>query len=124
MIGLSIFMTSKNKKAHHQLVINRRCALAAVGEELAEKVRLSSLPKERLCDLISSYTARRTFDTNFYLQGFPTIDLIKITSHKTELAFLTYIRISKLDKAKRLNKHIKQKWNNSLRRVAKMNYLQ
>jgi integrase len=91
-----------------------------VGElaELTEKGRLSSRPKERLCDLISSHTARRSFATNYYLQGFPTIDLMKITGHKTERAFLKYIRVSKLDTAKRLNEHIKLKWNNSLRIVA------
>ena len=79
---------------------------------------MSSRPKERLCDLVSSHTARRSFATNYYLQEFPTIDLMKITGHKTERAFLTYIRVSKLDTAKRLNEHIKLKWNNNLMRVA------
>ncbi len=44
------------------------------------------------------------------MEGFPTIDLMKITGHRTEKAFLTYIRISKLDTAKRLNQHMKKKW--------------
>jgi integrase len=94
--------------------IKEVCELA----ELTEKGRLSSRPKERLCDLVSSHTARRSFATNYYLQGFPTIDLMKITGHKTERAFLKYIRVSKLDTAKRLNEHIKRKWNNNLMRVA------
>ena len=47
--------------------IKEVCELA----ELTEKGRLSSRPKERLCDLISSHTARRSFATNYYLQGFP-----------------------------------------------------
>ena len=38
--------------------------------------------------------------------------------HITERAFLKYIRVSKLDTAKRLNEHIKLKWNNNLMRVA------
>lgn len=59
---------------------------------------------------ISSHTARRSFATNYYLEGFPTIDLMKITGHKTEKAFLTYIKVSQLDTAKRLNQHMKKKW--------------
>jgi hypothetical protein len=53
-------------------------------------------------------SARST--TNHYLQGFPTIDLMKITGHKSERSFLKYIRISKLDAARRFNEHIKKKW--------------
>ena len=56
--------------------------------------------------------------TNYYLQGFPTIDLMKITGHKTEKAFLKYIRVSKLDTAKRLNLHIKKNWSELMLKVA------
>lgn len=90
--------------------IKEACLLA----ELTETGRLSSKPGERLCDLVSSHTARRSFATNYYLQGFPTIDLMKITGHKTERSFLKYIRISKLDTAKRLNAHIKLNWKNKI----------
>ena len=85
---------------------------AAEIAELNETGRLSTKPKDPLFKLISSHTARRSFATNFYLQGFPSIDLMKVTGHKSERSFLKYIRVSKLDTAKRLNKHIKQqiKW--------------
>jgi len=86
------------------------CALA----ELTETGRLNSKPKERLCDMVSSHTARRSFATNYYLQGFPTIDLMKITGHRSERSFLKYIRVSKLDTAKRLNDHIKLNWKNKI----------
>jgi len=82
------------------------CKLA----ELNEVGRLSSRSKDKLWQLVSSHTARRSFATNFYLQGFPTIDLMRITGHKTERSFLKYIRVSKLDTAKRLSEHIKQNW--------------
>lgn len=65
---------------------------------------------------ISSHTARRSFATNYYLEGFPTIDLMKITGHKTEKAFLTYIKVSQLDTAKRLNQHMKKKWEEKKRK--------
>lgn len=90
------------------------CKLA----EFNEKGRVSTKPKEILADLVSSHTARRSFATNYYLQGFPTIDLMKITGHKTERSFLKYIRVSKLDTAKRLSEHIKANWSRKLMSVA------
>ena len=90
------------------------CKLA----EFNEKGRVSTKPKEILADLVSSHTARRSFATNYYLQGFPTIDLMKITGHKTERSFLKYIRVSKLDTAKRLSEHIKANWSRKLLSVA------
>lgn len=77
---------------------------------LTDKGRLLAEPEKEIWECVSSHTARRSFATNYYLEGFPTIDLMKITGHKTEKAFLTYIRISKIDTAKRLNQHMKRKW--------------
>lgn len=45
-------------------------------------------------NLISSHTARRSFATNLYKEGFPTLSIMKITGHKTEAAFLLYIRVT------------------------------
>jgi len=78
------------------------------------KGRVADNPEKELWQLISSHCARRSFATNYYLQGFPTIDLMKITGHTTERAFLKYIRISKLDTAKRLQQHIKRNWSKYL----------
>lgn len=75
-------------------------------------------PDKELWECISSHTARRSFATNYYLQGFPTIDLMKITGHKTEKAFLTYIKVSKLDAAKRLSLHIRKRWDEKLLKIA------
>jgi len=85
---------------------------------LVEKGRLSKEPEKPLFSCISSHMARRSFATNLYLEGFPTIDLMKITGHKTEKVFLKYIRVSKLDTAKRLNEHIKKNWNSKILKVA------
>ena len=77
---------------------------------MIEKGRLSTKPDLQLWECVSSHTARRCFATNYYLQGFPTIDLMKITDHKTERAFLKYIRVSKLESAKRLSIHMEKNW--------------
>ena len=94
--------------------IKQVCRLA----EMTERERLTARPEVMLCDAVSSHTCRRSFATNYYLQGFPTIDLMKITGHKTERAFLKYIRVSKLDTAKRMAAHIKENWSKKLMRVA------
>lgn len=58
-------------------------------------------------ELISTHTARRSFATNLYLSGFPTISIMKITGHKTEAAFLKYIKVTPEEHAKLLMNH----WN-------------
>ncbi|SFP92198.1 site-specific integrase [Parafilimonas terrae] len=94
--------------------IKEACKLAG----MAEKGRLSTSPDLELWQCVSSHTARRSFATNYYLEGFPTIDLMKITGHKTEKAFLKYIRVTKLDTAKRLSQHIKKNWSEKMLRIA------
>jgi hypothetical protein len=88
---------------------NRYIKAAARLAGLTSPGRLLSKPDVELCDLVSSHTARRSFATNYYLEGFPTIDLMKITGHKTERSFLKYIKISKLDAAKRMAEHNRRK---------------
>jgi integrase len=61
-----------------------------------------SIPKH---DLIKTHTARRTGATNMYLAGIPSIDIMKITGHKTEKEFLNYIRVSKEETAEMLTNH-------------------
>jgi site-specific recombinase XerD len=55
--------------------------------------------------LISTHTARRSFATNAFLAGIPTISIMKITGHKTEKAFMRYIKISQEDNANKLVEH-------------------
>jgi site-specific recombinase XerD len=47
--------------------------------------------------MVSSHTARRSYATNAYEMGIPTLSIMAITGHKTEKSFLGYI---KTDKAK------------------------
>ncbi|HWB26996.1 MAG TPA: site-specific integrase [Chitinophagaceae bacterium] len=56
-------------------------------------------------DLITVHTARRSFATNAYLNGVPTISIMKITGHSTEKAFMKYIKISQEDNANKLLNH-------------------
>lgn len=52
-------------------------------------------------ELISSHTARRSFATNAYKDNIPTISIMAITGHKSENAFLQYIKASPKEHAQK-----------------------
>ena len=56
-------------------------------------------------ELVTVHTARRSFATNMYLAGVPTISIMKITGHRTERAFMKYIKVSQEQNADKLSKH-------------------
>lgn len=58
--------------------------------------------------LLTTHTARRSFATNEYLNGTPTVTIMAITGHKTEKAFLRYIKLTPNEHAKLLKTH----WDN------------
>lgn len=62
----------------------------------------TSEPKYKL---ITCHTGRRTAATNMFKAGIPTLDIMKITGHKTEKSFLKYIRITQEETARRLAEH-------------------
>jgi integrase len=54
---------------------------------------------------ITTHTARRSFATNAFLADIPAISIMKITGHKTERAFLSYIRVTAEQNADKLLNH-------------------
>ena len=87
------------------LYIKEACKAA----KLTETGRLLNEPDAELWQHVTSHTARRSFATNYYLEGFPTTDLMKITGHRTEKSFSQYIKVTKLDAAKRMAEHNRRK---------------
>lgn len=86
---------------------------------LDELGRLETKPDLKLWECVSSHTARRSFATNLYNEGFPILDIMKVTGHRTEKAFLRYIKFSDEESAKKLSAHNKKKdWSKILMRVA------
>jgi integrase len=51
-------------------------------------------------ELVTTHTARRSFATNSYRLGIPSITIMAVTGHKTEKDFLKYIKVSPEDHAK------------------------
>jgi integrase len=57
--------------------------------------------------LITTHTARRSFATNLYLQGVDARSIMAVTGHKTEKAFLIYLKLSNLQKVRNIHDHFK-----------------
>lgn len=88
--------------------IKEVCKMAKIEEGILvneTKGTLKTSKTEKKHDLVSAHTARRSFATNAFLAGVPPIQIMKITGHKTEKAFLGYIRISEKENAKKLQLH-------------------
>ena len=77
--------------------------------ELTEKVHKAitkggiriSIAHEK-CELVTTHTGRRSFATNLYKAGLPTLSIMQITGHKTEQAFLKYIKVTPREHAEKL----------------------
>ncbi len=50
-------------------------------------------------ELISSHTGRRSFCTNMYKRGIPTLMIMSISAHRSEKSFLKYIRVKQQEHA-------------------------
>ncbi len=61
-------------------------------------------------DLITTHTARRSFATNLYKDGVSALTIMKITGHRTEKAFLRYIKVTPNENALLLQRH----WNKTI----------
>ena len=61
-----------------------------ITKTIGGKLTSESLPKY---ELISSHTGRRSFCTNMYKRGLPTLMIMSISGHKTEKSFLKYIKV-------------------------------
>ena len=66
-------------------------------------------------DLVSTHTARRSFATNAYLDGVPTLTIMAITGHSTEKSFLRYIKVTPDEHAKILDLHWQKKATSNMK---------
>jgi integrase len=52
--------------------------------------------------LVTTHTARRSFATNEFMAGTPSLTIMAITGHKTEKSFLKYIKVTPKEHAQLL----------------------
>jgi integrase len=87
--------------------IKDACKLAEIEEvetftrTVGGKLITEAKPKY---DLVSSHTCRRSFCTNMYKRGLPTIMIMSISGHKTEKSFLKYIKVKQEEHAEMMAK--------------------
>ncbi|HEX8515179.1 MAG TPA: site-specific integrase [Bacteroidia bacterium] len=66
------------------------------------KVVTSTNPKH---SMVVTHTARRSFATNLYKSGLSSLTIMKITGHRTEKAFIRYIKVTPTENAQLLQQH-------------------
>ena len=100
--------------------IKEVCKLAGIDEMEQKNITRGGMRVRQTYkkyELVTSHTARRSFATNLYLSGFPAISIMQITGHRTEKAFMAYIRVTPEQHAELLREH----WikNNQYMKIAK-----
>lgn len=82
--------------------------IAKINETIISETTRGGLKlesKQPKYELIKTHTARRSGCTNMYLAGIPTLDIMKLSGHKTEKEFLKYINVTKKQTAEKLILH-------------------
>jgi integrase len=69
------------------------------------------IKQEEKCELLSTHTARRSFATNMYKRNVPVIAIMGVTGHRTEKAFLRYIKVTPDEHAKIIMSYFKDQNN-------------
>lgn len=88
--------------------IKQACKLAGIDEPITKHFTKSGIKTATTApkwEYIGAHTARRSFATNLYLSGFPALSIMQITGHKTEKAFLRYIKVTGEQHANLLRLH-------------------
>ena len=86
-------------------IIGARAKINSIETKTITKGGKKTTLKYFKYDLISSHTARRSFCTNAYKSGMPTIDIMAISGHKTEKVFYNYIKVNNLERAEKIRAH-------------------
>lgn len=88
--------------------IKEICKYAGINDIVEVRESVGGRVVIRRCqkwELVGTHTARRSFATNAYKAGIPTLAIMKITGHTKESTFMKYIRISEDENADILSKH-------------------
>lgn len=92
--------------------INRDLKIIGKAAKLNEEIEVTKTiggkkktKKYKKYQLLTTHTARRSFCTNAYKAGMPTLDIMTISGHQTERVFYEYIKASSLERAKRIGNH-------------------
>jgi len=92
-------------------VLNRYVKIICEKAGVKDKIQVSYTRGKKMVneskykyELVGTHTARRSFATNAYLSGVPAISIMKITGHRTDSAFMRYIKIDAEQNAREVAK--------------------
>lgn len=90
-----------NQKMNDNLkVIGKLAGIDDPFEKTITKAGMKVSQTYRKHELIGTHTARRSFATNQYNAGIPSLAIMQITGHKTESQFLKYIKVTPKEHAR------------------------
>jgi len=90
--------------------------MAGITEEVEKTITkggITRTTKYKKWQRVGTHTARRSFATNMYKRGIPTITIMAITGHKTETSFLKYIKVTPREHAEKM----REMWNRQAMKV-------
>ncbi|TPV31947.1 site-specific integrase [Paucihalobacter ruber] len=82
--------------------------LAKINEVIEKSITKGGIKKTKKFkkfELITNHTGRRSFCTNAYKSGMPTIDIMTISGHSTEKVFYNYIKVDDIERAEKIKMH-------------------
>lgn len=88
--------------------------LAELNDEVHKSITKGGIERSKSYtkwELVTTHTGRRSFATNNYLMGVPSLTIMAITGHKTESAFLKYIKVTPTEHAEK----IRAIWQNQVK---------
>jgi integrase len=92
--------TLSNQKFNSWIkIVSNLAGLTELKTLINSKGNTQNKVTQPLYELISSHCCRRSYATNMFNKGVPTMLIMNSTGHKTEAAFLKYIRATNEDKA-------------------------
>lgn len=96
------------ENGHFNKYVSDIAELAGINEKVHKAITKGGVNVSKAYkkfELCSSHTARRSFATNLYLSGFPTLSIMAITGHKTEESFMRYIKVTPREHGRKLQDH-------------------
>ena len=99
----SIPPTISNPKMNEYIKeVSLQAGIDGITETRFTKAGKTTVKKAAKHQLVTTHTARRSFATNMYLMGVPSLTIMAITGHKTETSFMKYIKITPEEHAKNM----------------------
>ena len=90
----------------HLKEIGRRAKIDSKFLKVRTKGRMRYEKTYKKYEQITTHTARRSFATNMFKRGIPSRVIMKITGHRTERAFSSYIKVSQDENAELMLRYL------------------